>query len=770
MSDILKQDIMYLPGVGPNRKKLLSAELGIETFGDLLEYYPYKYVDRTKIYAIRELTGDMPFVQVMGHILSFETFDMGPRKERVVAHFTDGTGIIDLVWFNGGKYAKQNYKLGKDYLLFGKPSIYNNRIQVQHPELEEPSQPTPYPSPREGSLDSSFAKNTTSEGNQTPLPWGGAGGGSLGLRPYYNTTERMKKGGMTSRSIERMTKTLMEKLKDPLPETLTAEILATRHLMGRDEAMRTLHYPQDTKALERARVRMKFEELFFVQLNIVRYASDHRRKYRGFVFNRIGTIFNTFFMQNLPFELTGAQKRVMHEIRKDLCSGRQMNRLLQGDVGSGKTLVALMSMLIALDNGFQACIMAPTEILAEQHLTTIREFLRNMPVRVELLTGIVKGKKRQEVLNGLLDGTVQILVGTHAVIEDTVQFLHLGLVVIDEQHRFGVAQRAKLWAKASPAEVPQLAPTGGAATSEQSLPLLGEDGGSSQSREIGVGCLPHVLVMTATPIPRTLAMTLYGDLDVSVIDELPPGRKPIRTTHIFDNHMGALYEGIRRQVHAGRQVYIVFPLIEESEKMDLKDLEQGFEVLRQVFAEFRLSKVHGRMKSSEKEEEMRRFVNGETQILVATTVIEVGVNVPNASVMVILDAQRFGLSQLHQLRGRVGRGADQSFCILVTSHKLSDETRKRIDIMCETNDGFRIAEVDLKLRGPGDLEGTQQSGMAFDLKIANIATDGQLVQMARDEAQRIIDDDPECRSPRYMLLWNRLREMRKSDINWAAIS
>ncbi|MBQ3631470.1 MAG: ATP-dependent DNA helicase RecG [Prevotella sp.] len=770
MSDILKQDIMYLPGVGPNRKKLLSAELGIETFGDLLEYYPYKYVDRTKIYAIRELTGDMPFVQVMGHILSFETFDMGPRKERVVAHFTDGTGIIDLVWFNGGKYAKQNYKLGKDYLLFGKPSIYNNRIQVQHPELEEPIQPTPYPSPREGSLDSSFAKNTTSEGNQTPLPWGVAGGGSLGLRPYYNTTERMKKGGMTSRSIERMTKTLMEKLKDPLPETLTAEILATRHLMGRDEAMRTLHYPQDTKALERARVRMKFEELFFVQLNIVRYASDHRRKYRGFVFNRIGTIFNTFFMQNLPFELTGAQKRVMHEIRKDLCSGRQMNRLLQGDVGSGKTLVALMSMLIALDNGFQACIMAPTEILAEQHLTTIREFLRNMPVRVELLTGIVKGKKRQEVLNGLLDGTVQILVGTHAVIEDTVQFLHLGLVVIDEQHRFGVAQRAKLWAKASPAEVPQLAPTGGAATSEQGLPLHGEDGGRSQSREVGVGCLPHVLVMTATPIPRTLAMTLYGDLDVSVIDELPPGRKPIRTTHIFDNHMGALYEGIRRQVHAGRQVYIVFPLIEESEKMDLKDLEQGFEVLRQVFAEFRLSKVHGRMKSSEKEEEMRRFVNGETQILVATTVIEVGVNVPNASVMVILDAQRFGLSQLHQLRGRVGRGADQSFCILVTSHKLSDETRKRIDIMCETNDGFRIAEVDLKLRGPGDLEGTQQSGMAFDLKIANIATDGQLVQMARDEAQRIIDDDPECRSPRYMLLWNRLREMRKSDINWAAIS
>ena len=697
--DILSQDIMYLPGVGPNRKKILSQELGIETYGDLLEYYPYKYVDRSKVYTVRELTGDMPFVQVIGRILSFETFEMGPRKERVVAHFSDGTGVMDLVWFNGGKYVKQNYRPGRDYLVFGKPGVYQNRIQIQHPDMDEAEK-----------VDTS----------------------AMGMQPYYNTTEKMKKSGLNSRAIERLTKTLLEKLQEPFVETITPDILASRFLMGRDEALRTIHYPQNARDLERARVRMKFEELFFVQLNILRYASDQRRKYRGYVFNRIGEVFNTFYHRHLPFELTGAQKRVMHEIRQDVCSGRQMNRLLQGDVGSGKTLVALMAMLIALDNGFQACIMAPTEILAEQHLQTIRQFLGDMPVRVELLTGVVKGRRRREVLEGLLSGEVQILVGTHAVIEDTVQFVRLGLVVVDEQHRFGVAQRAKLWHK-----------------SEQP---------------------PHVLVMTATPIPRTLAMTLYGDLDVSVIDELPPGRKPVRTTHVFDSRMTSLYDGIRRQVNEGRQIYIVFPLIEESEKSDLKNLEQGYEALCQVFPEFRLSKVHGRMKPAEKEEEMRRFVAGETQILVATTVIEVGVNVPNASVMVILDAQRFGLSQLHQLRGRVGRGADQSYCILVTSYKLSEETRKRIDIMCETNDGFRIAEADLKLRGPGDLEGTQQSGMAFDLKIADIARDGQLVQMARDEAQRIVDDDPTCQSPRYQLLWNRLRQLRKTNVNWAAIS
>jgi len=723
--DVLSQDIMYLPGVGPNRKKVLSQELGIETFGDLLEYYPYKYVDRSKVYKIHELTGEMPFVQVVGRILSFDTFEMGPHKERVVAHFTDGTGIMDLVWFNGGKYAKQNYKTGTSYVVFGKPSVYNSRIQVQHPEIDEAA-----------NVDVS----------------------AMGMQPYYNTTEKMKKQNFSSRSIERLTKTLIDRLREPLPETLTADILSSRHLMGRDEALRTLHYPQDARQLERARLRMKFEELFYVQLNILRYASDQRRKYRGYVFNRIGPVFNTFYKENLPFELTGAQKRVMHEIRRDVCSGRQMNRLLQGDVGSGKTLVALMAMLIAIDNGFQACIMAPTEILAEQHLVTIQNFLKGMNVRVELLTGMVKGKRRTQVLEGLLAGEVQILVGTHAVIEDTVLFRRLGLVVIDEQHRFGVAQRAKLWAKAAPVDNSSISKTIEASS--------GTVGGATPSGT----SIPHVLVMTATPIPRTLAMTLYGDLDVSVIDELPPGRKPIRTIHVFDNRTTSLYDGIRRQIQQGRQVYIVFPLIEESEKIDLKNLEQGFEVLLQAFPEFRLSKVHGKMKPAEKEEQMRRFVSGETQILVATTVIEVGVNVPNASVMVIFDAQRFGLSQLHQLRGRVGRGADQSFCILVTGYKLSEDTRKRIDIMCETNDGFRIAEADLKLRGPGDLEGTQQSGMAFDLKIADIARDGLIVQMARDEAQHIVDDDPQCQAQKYQLLWNHLKEMRKTNINWAAIS
>ncbi|MBP3767849.1 MAG: ATP-dependent DNA helicase RecG [Prevotella sp.] len=700
MMSILQQDIQYLPGVGPNRKKMLSQELGINTIGDLLQNYPYRHVDRSRLYSIRELTGDMPYVQVRGQILSFETFKMSARKERVVAHFTDGSGrVMDLVWFVYGKNALTKYKVNTDYVVFGKPTVFNGRIQVAHPDVE----------PAE-TLELSTMK----------------------MLPYYHTTEKMKKAGMNSRTIEKLTKTMVSTIKETLPETLLPDMLQRLHLMGRDEALRAIHYPTDAKQLERARVRLKFEELFYVQLNILRYASDHRRKYRGYVFSRVGELFNTFFYHHLPFELTGAQKRVIREIRQDMGSGRQMNRLLQGDVGSGKTLVALMTMLIALDNGYQACIMAPTEILAEQHLQTIRDFLGNMPIRVELLTGIVKGKKRQEVLNGLLTGEVQILVGTHAVIEDTVQFTRLGMVVVDEQHRFGVAQRAKLWAKsANP---------------------------------------PHVLVMTATPIPRTLAMTLYGDLDVSVIDELPPGRKPIRTLHVYDNRMGSLYDGIHRQIQQGRQVYIVFPLIEESESLDLKNLEDGFEQLKETFPEYRLSKVHGKMKPKEKEEEMQRFVSGETQMLVATTVIEVGVNVPNASVMVILEAQRFGLSQLHQLRGRVGRGADQSFCILVTSYQLSADTRKRIDIMCETNDGFRIAEADLKLRGPGDLEGTQQSGMAFDLKIADIARDGQLVQLARDEAQRIIDEDPGCQNAKYQTLWNRLRELRKTNINWAAIS
>lgn len=698
MSSILDQDIQFLPSVGPKTKEILSKELGIRSYGDLLEYYPYKYVDRSKIFHISELTSDMPFVQLKGKILSYEEVDIGKRNKMLVAHFSDGYGVVDLVWFRSAQYIIKSYKVGTEYIVFGKPSTYNGRFQFAHPDIDDAS------------------KLQISE---------------MGMQPFYGLTENMKKRGYTSRSIERITRNLVSILP-PLPETLPDFIVNRLHLVSRDAALRMIHYPHSHQEMQKAQVRLKFEELFYVQLNILRYASDQRRKYRGYIFNRIGDIFNGFYAHHLPFELTGAQKRVMHEIRADMCSGRQMNRLLQGDVGSGKTLVALMTMLIALDNGYQACLMAPTEILAEQHLQTIRDFLQGMDIRVELLTGIVKGKKRKEILDGLATGDIQILIGTHAVIEDPVAFHRLGVAVIDEQHRFGVAQRAKLWAKS---ENP-----------------------------------PHVLVMTATPIPRTLAMTIYGDLDVSVIDELPPGRKPIQTLHKFDNQLTSLYQSIRRQINLGRQVYIVFPLIKENEKIDLKNLEEGYETLKQAFPEFRLSKIHGRMKSAEKEAEMEQFVKGKTQILVATTVIEVGVNVPNASVMVILDAQRFGLSQLHQLRGRVGRGCDQSYCILVTGYKLSEETRKRIDIMCDTNDGFRIAEADLKLRGPGDLEGTQQSGMAFDLKIANIARDGQLVQLARTEAQAIIDADPQCEHPQNSLLWNRLRELKKTHINWAAIS
>lgn len=699
MTNILSQDIMYLPGVGPKRKDILAGQLNIRTWGDLLEYYPYKYVDRSKVYAIRELTGDMPLVQISGWIQSFEEFGEG-RKKRVVAHLSDGRDVVDIVWFNAGSWVYDKYKPGIEYIVFGKPAPYNGRYQFVNPDIEK-------------------AANMQLS--------------AMGMQPYYVTTQKMKDRGLNSRALEKMTKSLVAKIPaGAIPETLLPAQLTRLHLIGREEALRKIHYPLSLRDVQRAQERLKFEELFYVQLNILRYATEQRNKYKGYIFSKVGPIFNSFYRNNLHFELTGAQKRVMHEIRDDMRSGRQMNRLLQGDVGSGKTLVALMAMLIAIDNGFQACIMAPTEILAEQHLQTIRDFLEGMDVRVELLTGIVKGKKREEVLARLADGSIDILVGTHAVIEDTVVFRKLGLAVIDEQHRFGVAQRAKLWAK-------------------------------SQRP-------PHILVMTATPIPRTLAMTLYGDLDVSVIDELPPGRKPVVTIHKYDNQMTSLYAGITKQINEGRQVYIVFPLIEESKNKDLKNLEAGYESLKQIFPQFRMSKVHGQMKPKDKEAEMRKFVSGETQILVATTVIEVGVNVPNASVMVILDAQRFGLSQLHQLRGRVGRGAKQSFCVLVTSYKLSEDTRKRIDIMCDTNDGFRIAEADLKLRGPGDLEGTAQSGMAFDLKIANIARDGQIVQLARNEAQRIIDDDPDCVKPEYNIFWNRLRELKDTNVNWGAIS
>ena len=699
MLNILDQDVMYLPGVGPKKKEILSKELGIQTWRDLLEHFPYKYVDRSRIYRISEISGDMPFVQIRGRMLGYDEYAMGARKKRIVGHFSDGHGVVDLVWFQGAQYIYKNYPIGKELIVFGRPTVYGGRYQFAHPDIDDASQ-----------LQLS----------------------DMGMQPYYMTTERMKKAGINSRAMEKMTKTLVTKLPETLPETLPPYITGPLHLISRLEALRQIHYPHNAREMQQARYRLKFEELFYVQLNILRYASDHRRKYRGYIFSRAGAQLNDFYRNHLPFDLTNAQKRVVREIRDDMASGRQMNRLLQGDVGSGKTLVALMAMLIAIGNGYQACIMAPTEILAEQHLATIRQMLEDMDIHVELLTGVVKGRRRADILDRLSKGEIDILVGTHAVIEDAVVFARLGLAVVDEQHRFGVAQRARLWAKS---EMP-----------------------------------PHILVMTATPIPRTLAMTLYGDLDVSVIDELPPGRKPIQTLHKYDTQTTSLYQGIRQQIDSGRQVYIVYPLIEESEKSDLKNLEDGFEAMREIFPQYRLSKVHGRMKPKDKDAEMQRFASGETQILVATTVIEVGVNVPNASVMVILDAQRFGLSQLHQLRGRVGRGAEQSYCILVTTFKLSEETRKRIDIMCETNDGFRIAEADLKLRGPGDLEGTQQSGIAFDLKIADIARDGQIVQLAREQAQAIIDRDPECSSNEYKMLWDRLKELRKSNVNWSAIS
>ncbi len=699
MLNILDQDVMYLPGVGPKKKEILSKELGIQTWRDLLEHFPYKYVDRSRIYRISEISGDMPFVQIRGRMLGYDEYAMGARKKRIVGHFSDGHGVVDLVWFQGAQYIYKNYPIGKELIVFGRPTVYGGRYQFAHPDIDDASQ-----------LQLS----------------------DMGMQPYYMTTERMKKAGINSRAMEKMTKTLVTKLPETLPETLPPYITGPLHLISRLEALRQIHYPHNAREMQQARYRLKFEELFYVQLNILRYASDHRRKYCGYIFSRAGAQLNDFYRNHLPFDLTNAQKRVVREIRDDMASGRQMNRLLQGDVGSGKTLVALMAMLIAIGNGYQACIMAPTEILAEQHLATIRQMLGDMDIHVELLTGVVKGRRRADILDRLSKGEIDILVGTHAVIEDAVVFARLGLAVVDEQHRFGVAQRARLWAKS---EMP-----------------------------------PHILVMTATPIPRTLAMTLYGDLDVSVIDELPPGRKPIQTLHKYDTQTTSLYQGIRQQIDSGRQVYIVYPLIEESEKSDLKNLEDGFEAMREIFPQYRLSKVHGRMKPKDKDAEMQRFASGETQILVATTVIEVGVNVPNASVMVILDAQRFGLSQLHQLRGRVGRGAEQSYCILVTTFKLSEETRKRIDIMCETNDGFRIAEADLKLRGPGDLEGTQQSGIAFDLKIADIARDGQIVQLAREQAQAIIDRDPECCSNEYKMLWDRLKELRKSNVNWSAIS
>lgn len=699
MLDTATRNIKYLPGVGEQRAALLGRELNIHSLYDLLYYFPYKYIDRSRVFKVSELGGNLQHVQLLGEIRSFEEMGEGASR-RLVAHFTDGTAFVDLVWFRGIKFIKKRLDLNRQYVVFGKPNLFNGRVNIPHPDVDDASM---------------LQLN------------------KMGLQPYYNTTEKMKRSGLNSNAIAKLMQNLFALLEHEMEETLSPDIVQKHGLMSLDNALRIIHFPKNVKELQLAQYRLKFEELFYIQLNILHYARDRQQRYAGHRFAKVGEMFNRFYSENLPFKLTGAQMRVVREIRRDVNRDCQMNRLLQGDVGSGKTLVALLSMLLAKDNGYQACMLVPTEILAEQHYATLRRMLGNLPVRVELLTGSTKQKERVPVFEGLENGTVDILVGTHAVLEDNVQFRSLGLVVIDEQHRFGVVQRAKMWAK-------------------NAIP-------------------PHILVMTATPIPRTLAMTLYGDLDVSVIDELPPGRKPITTSHIFRNNSDSMYSFIRRQLDEGRQAYVVYPLIKENEKLDLKNLEDGYNQLCNIFCDYKLSKLHGKMKPKEKDEEMRRFASGETQILVSTTVIEVGVDVPNASVMVIENAERFGLSQLHQLRGRVGRGASQSYCILVTDYKLSEDTRKRMDIMVTSNDGFEIAEADLKLRGPGDIEGTQQSGIAFDLKIANLARDEQLLQYAREVARAVVEADPACNNPMYKVVWERLRAIKNmNNWNWGAIS
>jgi len=697
--DLSSQDIKFLPGVGPKKADLLNKELGIRSAEDLLRHYPYKYVDRSRFYYLHEISEDMPFIQVKGQIIRFEKVGEG-HTQRLTAIFTDGRETIELVWFKGVKYVIDKYKTGIQYVVFGKPSAFNGRFNIVHPEIELVSQ---LPPPEQ-----------------------------MGLQPFYNTSEKMKNSFLNSKMLQRIIFPVIQSIKPGIPDTLPAYLLQKFALMNLTESLVNVHFPKNANALNKARQRLKFEELFYIQLNILQQTKWRDQHFKGFVFGQIGHYFNTFFNDFLPFELTGAQKRVLREIRIDVASGRQMNRLLQGDVGSGKTLVALMAMLMAVDNGFQACIMAPTEILATQHFASLTEFLGDMGVSVALLTGSTRPKARVELHEKLRSGELDILIGTHALIEDTVQFSNLGLVVIDEQHRFGVEQRARLWRK-------NVQP-------------------------------PHILVMTATPIPRTLAMTLYGDLSVSVIDELPPGRKPIQTYHYYENKRQGLNQFIAKQVEMGRQIYIVYPLIQESEKIDLQNLETGYEYMREVFPTYTISKVHGKLKAAEKDHEMQRFVRGETQIMVATTVIEVGVNVPNASVMVIESAQRFGLSQLHQLRGRVGRGAEQSFCILLTDYKLASDTRKRMEIMVRTNDGFEISEADLKLRGPGDLEGTQQSGLPFDLKIANLAQDGKMLEIARNAAMEILEDDPQLVKVENRVLATQLRKMKTNTLNWGSIS
>lgn len=698
MTAFALRDVKYLPGVGPARAEMLDKELGIRSFEDLIRYYPYKYVDRSRLFTIAEVDGTMPYVQLKGHILKFETVGEG-RGKRLVAHFTDGTSIADLVWFQGIKYTLSRYRPNVEYVIFGKPTIFGGRVNIAHPEIE------------------------------TDVNLNAA---DRGMQPYYNTSEKMKRVGLNSTAMRKLISTLFTFITEPLSETLPLWLIRREGLLSLTEALTTIHLPATPQELRMAQYRLKYEELFYIQLNILRYASSRNRRYKGLMFGRVGTYFNRFYKELLPFNLTEAQKRVLRDIHTDTCSGNQMNRLIQGDVGSGKTIVALMAMLLASDNGYQSSIVAPTEILAEQHYLNIGRMVEGLDLRVELLTGSIRGKRRKRILENLVTGDIDILVGTHAIFEDTVAFARLGLVVIDEQHRFGVAQRARMWSKSSSP--------------------------------------PHILVMTATPIPRTLAMTLYGDLDVSVIDELPPNRKPIVTKHSYDSKHSDVYAFLDRELKLGRQAYIVYPLIEESEKMDLKNLEDGYEQISSRFAGYKVSKVHGKMKPQEKELEMQRFKSGETQILVSTTVIEVGVDVPNASVMVIENAERFGLSQLHQLRGRVGRGAEQSYCILMTGFKLSEETRKRIGIMVESNDGFQIAEADLKLRGPGDLEGTQQSGLAFDLKIANLCKDAAIIEHVRGVAKEIIEMDPELVMEQNQLLLKELKRLKKTPFDWSAIS
>ena len=699
MINPLETDIKYLKGVGPMRAKVLGEDLGVFTLRDMLYNFPYKYIDRSVIHRVADIIDGMPYVLLKGQIVNKNIEGTGHR-ERLVATFTDGSGYIELVWFNSIKMWNNRLLYNHTYVLLGKPNNFNGRYNIPHPELED-------------------AQTT----QQQPLT----------MQPHYHTSERMKRMGIASRQMADMVENAFKLLEGHvISEVLPDYLLRRYNLMSLDEALHKVHHPQTSKELPEATRRLKFEELFFLQLDILRYTQNRKMNYAGFVFKHVGSHFMQFYNERLPFELTNAQKRVVREIRSDVVTGKQMNRLLQGDVGSGKTMVALLSCLLALDNGFQACIMAPTEILAEQHLQSVTEYLGNLPIKVELLTGMVKGKKRKEVLAGIADGSIHILIGTHALIEPKVMFHNLGLVVIDEQHRFGVKQRAQLWKKNV--------------------------------------CPPHILVMTATPIPRTLAMTVYGDLDVSVIDELPPGRKPIQTVHYRQTDRGRLFQGIRYQLQLGRQVYVVYPLIKENEKLDLQDLQTGYNQLVDIFKEYRVGMVHGKMKSAEKESAMAAFKSGDTQILVSTTVIEVGVNVPNASVMVIENAERFGLAQLHQLRGRVGRGAEQSYCILMTKDHLTETSLRRMRVMVDSTDGFVIAEEDMKLRGPGDLEGTAQSGMPFDLKIANIVKDQELLEIAREAASEMLKQDPQNVLPQNAMVWQHLKLLKKTMINFSAIS